>query len=92
MVVLARSHKGVEFNAMDKLPVRLFAFTLCAEGQCPKHFRTMALLTRVMFALPRDVFLQKIDVAQTAAELCDAVLERLGGGPHPTLRDYSGRQ
>jgi len=45
---LGRSHKGVQFDALDNQPVRLVMLFLVPQGQFQKHLHTLANIAKLL--------------------------------------------
>ena len=74
VVVFARSHKPVDFGAIDGVPCSLFFLVLGPTGQVPQeeYLQAMAKISRLM----RDpIAREKLNKVSTAGEAVDAIRE-----------------
>ncbi|MFZ5564751.1 MAG: PTS sugar transporter subunit IIA [Thermodesulfobacteriota bacterium] len=66
------SRKGVEFDAMDGRPVRIFFLLFTPEGATEMH---LMLLSRISRLLKNDIFKQRLLDAQDAEAVRDVIEE-----------------
>lgn len=66
------SRKGVEFDAMDGRPVRIFFLIFTPEGATEMH---LMLLSRISKLLKNDIFRQRLLDAQDADAVLDVIEE-----------------
>jgi len=48
LTAIGRSHKGIEFNALDGQPVRLVVLFLVPRGEFQKHLNTLAKIAKLL--------------------------------------------
>lgn len=65
-----RSHKGVNFDALDNQPVSLVMLFLVPQGQFQKHLHTLAKIAKL---LHRKEFRQALDTAPDAAAMYEII-------------------
>jgi mannitol/fructose-specific phosphotransferase system IIA component (Ntr-type) len=67
---LGRSHKGVNFEALDNQPVKLVMLFLVPQGQFQKHLHTLASIAKM---LHRADFRQALEQAPTAEAMLQVI-------------------
>ena len=70
--VFARSRKGVQFDALDSLPVHLVTLLLVPQGQFQRHLHTLAGIAKVQ---RREEFLRALDAAKDADSILKVIRE-----------------
>jgi len=69
---LGRSHKGVNFDALDNQPVNLVMLFLVPQGQFQKHLHTLANIAKL---LHKKEFRQALEVAPDSAAMYKVIKE-----------------
>ena len=69
---LGRSHKGVNFDALDNLPVHLVMLFLVPQGQFQKHLHTLANIAKL---LHKAEFRQALEQAPDADAMLAIIKE-----------------
>jgi len=69
---LGRSHKGVNFDALDNQPVNLVMLFLVPQGQFQKHLHTLANIAKL---LHKKEFRQALEEANDAQAMCKIIQE-----------------
>jgi mannitol/fructose-specific phosphotransferase system IIA component (Ntr-type) len=74
VIAIGRSHKGIEFDALDEKPVRIIVMIAASD----KHSRGdyLKLLARLMQRLRGKDFRRRVMFAKTPREIYDAFLAR----------------
>jgi mannitol/fructose-specific phosphotransferase system IIA component (Ntr-type) len=70
---LGRSHKGVNFDALDSQPVTLVMLFLVPQGQFQKHLHTLASIAKL---LHKAEFRQALEQAPDAAAMYRVIKEQ----------------
>ena len=74
--VLARSSKGVNFDALDNQPVKLVVLFLVPQGQFQKHLHTLADIAKL---LHKKEFRQTLEAAPDAEAMYRAIRDNSPG-------------
>lgn len=77
VVAIATSHKGVEFESIDKKKVRLFFLILAPEGKASEHLKILANISRTL-SLPGVK--HELLGAETETSLFESFVRHLSGG------------
>lgn len=77
VVAIATSHKGVEFDSIDKKRVRLFFLILAPEGMASDHLKILANISRTL-SLPG--VRPELLAAETKTSLFESFVRHLSGG------------
>lgn len=72
---LGRSKSGVNFDALDNMPVNLVMLFLVPQGQFQKHLHTLANIAKL---LHRAEFRQSLEQAPEAAAMIRIIREQSG--------------
>ena len=73
MIVIGRSSKGVDFNAMDGKPVHLFFLLMAPESSSGQHLKVLARISRL---LKDNVLRNNLMEAKSPDELFNLLLEK----------------
>jgi fructose-specific phosphotransferase system IIA component len=73
---LGRSHKGVNFDALDNQPVNLVMLFLVPQGQFQKHLHTLANIAKL---LHKKEFRQALEEAKDAEAMYQIIQETSAG-------------
>lgn len=70
-VAFARSKKGVDFNALDSMPVHLFFLIIAPENAASAHLKVLSSISKIL----RDAgFRKKLLKADSADEIYDTIV------------------
>ena|SRR6266404_628713 len=72
---LGRSHKGVNFDALDNQPVNLVVLFLVPQGQFQKHLHTLARIAKL---LHKKEFRQALETAPDAKAMFEIIQAESG--------------
>ena len=73
MIAIGRSHKGVDFNAMDSKPVHLFFLLMAPENSSGQHLKVLARISRLL----KDNILRKnLMEAESPDKLFNLLVEK----------------
>jgi PTS system nitrogen regulatory IIA component len=72
-VGFGRSSKGVEYDALDNLPVHIFFLLLTPEDSTGGHLKVLAQISKL---LKMDMFKDRLKTAQSAREIFDIIAEQ----------------
>lgn len=73
---LGRSHKGVNFDALDNQPVNLVMLFLVPQGQFQKHLHTLANIAKL---LHKKEFRQALEEAKDAEAMYQIIQDTSAG-------------
>jgi len=76
--VLAILKEGIDFQAIDDIPVRIIILLLLPKNKFEKHIKTLASIARVFNG---EEFRKEILVAKTPAEVYDIIFSRSQSSP-----------
>jgi PTS system nitrogen regulatory IIA component len=72
-IAIGRSHKGVDFNAMDGKPAHLFFLLVAPENSSGQHLKVLARISRL---LKDNVLRKNLMEAESADELFNLLVEQ----------------
>ncbi|MGA2867204.1 MAG: PTS sugar transporter subunit IIA [Verrucomicrobiota bacterium] len=77
---LGRSKQGVNFDALDNLPVNLVVLFLVPQGQFQKHLHTLANIAKLLHKADFRQALEQAPDAETMLQIIREQGQKSGGG------------